>query len=100
MCGCTGAHSTQGRNTAAKLFLPRVQLIECSLQLFQLLARFTELAFRRQALVVSKVLGGFRDERAAILGGLGRCGGCWRASRRLRGACRGAQRRDSAAKKS
>ena len=66
---------TQERSTATKLSLPRVQLIECALQLFQLLPGFTEFALRCQALVVGKVFGGFRDERVAILCGLGRRGG-------------------------
>src|ERR1700683_4329508 len=87
-------------NRAAKLFLLRVQLIECALQLFQFLAGFTKLAFGRQSLVVGKVFGGFRDERAAILCRLGRRGGCRSASGRLSSGCRGAQRRSSAAKKS
>ncbi len=43
---------SQERSTAASLFLACVQLVERALQFFQLLSGFTELAFRRQALVV------------------------------------------------
>jgi hypothetical protein len=64
-----GDFESKERNAAARLFLARVQLVECALQLFQLLSGFTEFAFRRQALVVGKVFGGFRDERAAIFYG-------------------------------
>ena len=48
------------------LSLACVQLVECALQLFKLLSSLTEFALRRQALVVSKVFGGFRYERAEI----------------------------------
>jgi len=81
--------------TAARLSLARVQLVECALQLFKLLSSLAELSFRRQALVVGKIFGGFRDERIEIdirrrLGRrLRRCGGYWRARRRLRGDCSG-----------
>jgi len=47
---------------AARLFLPRVQPFKGTLQLFQLLPSFTELAFRGQALVVGEIFGGFCDE--------------------------------------
>src|SRR3984957_20880093 len=83
--------------TASRLFLRRVQLVECAFQCFKLLSSLAKFAFRGQPLVVGKIFGGFRDERAAILCGLGRRGGCGCASRRL---WRGAQRRHSCAKKS
>jgi hypothetical protein len=54
--------------------LTRVQLVECALQLFKLLPGLAELAFRRQALVVGNVFGGFRDERVEIRCGLGDAG--------------------------
>ena len=56
-------------STAARLSLTRVQFVECALQLLKLLSSFPELAFGRQALVVGKVFGGFRDQR--VRGGLG-----------------------------
>ena len=43
-----------------------IQFVEGALQLCQLLSRLAELALRRQALVVGKVSGGFRDERVQI----------------------------------
>jgi hypothetical protein len=61
-----------------------VQLVECALQLFQLLSRLAELAFRREALVVRKVFGGLGDERIEIGRRLGSGGGCGGALRRLR----------------
>jgi hypothetical protein len=64
---------TYARSTAARLSLTRVQFVERALQLFKLLPCLAELAFRRQALVVGKVFGGFRDERVEIRCGLGRC---------------------------
>ena len=50
----------------ATLFLPRIQLSECVLQLFQFLSRLPELALGRKTLIVSKVFGGFRNQRVAI----------------------------------
>jgi hypothetical protein len=75
-----------GAKSAAqqRLSLTRVQLVECAFQLFQLLPSFTELAFGRQALVVGKVFGGFRDEHVEIRRGLRRRTGCRRATHRLR----------------
>jgi hypothetical protein len=58
-------------SAAARLLLARVQFVECALQLFKLLPSLPELAFRRQALIVGKVFGGFRDERVEIRCGLG-----------------------------
>ena len=52
--------------SAASLFWARVQFVEYPLQLFKLLPGLAELALRRQALVVGKVSGGFRDERVQI----------------------------------
>src|ERR1039458_10841416 len=83
-----GQGSSQDRGTAARLSLARVQFVECALQFFKLLSSLAELAFRRQALVVGKVFGGFRDERVKI-GGLGRRVGCRRASSRFRRDGRG-----------
>jgi hypothetical protein len=51
--------------------LTRVQLVECALQLFQLLPSLAEFTFRRQALVVGKVSGCFRNKRIEIRCGLG-----------------------------
>jgi hypothetical protein len=50
----------------ARLSLARVQLVECALQLFKLLSSLAELTFCRQALVVSKVFGGFRNQRVKV----------------------------------
>jgi hypothetical protein len=58
-------------STAARLSLTRVQLLQRALQLFKLLPSLAELAFRRQALVVGKVFGGFRDQRVEVRCGLG-----------------------------
>lgn len=52
--------------SAASLFWARVQFVEYPLQLFKLLPGLAELALRRQALIVGKVFGGFRDERVQI----------------------------------
>src|SRR5690349_5802456 len=71
-------------STTARLSWTRIQLVECALQLFKLLSSLAELAFRRQALVVGKVFGGFRDERVGIRCGLGRPGRRHCASHRLR----------------
>src|ERR1017187_1562200 len=90
---------SQEHSTTARLSLTRVQFVECALQLFKLLSSLAELAFRRQALVVGKVFGGFRDERAEIRWGLGRRGGSPCASLRFRGDCRCAHRRDRSTKK-
>src|SRR5712692_11107728 len=84
---------------AARLSLTRVQLVECTLQLFKLLPSLAELAFRRQALVVGKVFGGFRDEGVEVGCGPGRSGGCPCTLHRVRGDCRSAHRRDRSAKK-
>ena len=64
----------QERSTAARLSLAlaRVQLVECALQLFKLLSGLAEPAFRRQALIVGKVFGGFRDQSIDIRCGLRR----------------------------
>src|SRR5260370_21830121 len=88
----------QEHSPVVKSSLTRVQLVESALQLFKLLPRLAEFAFRRQALVVGKVFGGFRDERVEIRCGLRR-GGCRRAAYRLRGGSRRAHRRDRSAKK-
>ena len=64
------------RRPAARLSLTRVQFVECALQLFKLLSSLPELAFRRKALVVGKVFGGFPDEGVEIRCRLGRRGGC------------------------
>src|SRR5260370_38869604 len=85
---------SQERSTAARLSLTGVQLVDCALQLFKLRPRLAKLAFRRHALVVGKVFGGFCDERVQIRCGLGRGGGCRGGSRRLRWA----QRRRGSAK--
>ena len=58
-------------SAAARLFLARVQFVECALQLFQLLPSLAEFTFRRQALVVGKVSGCFRNKRIEIRSGLG-----------------------------
>jgi len=55
----------------SETILTCVQLVDCALQLFELLPSLAELAFRRQGAVVSKVFGGFRDERVEIRCGLG-----------------------------
>jgi hypothetical protein len=51
--------------------LTGVQLFDCALQFFRLLASLAELAFRRQALVVGKGFGSFHDECVEIRCGLG-----------------------------
>jgi hypothetical protein len=43
-----------------------IQLLDCALQLFKFLPSLAELAFRCQALVVGKVFGSLRDERAEV----------------------------------
>jgi hypothetical protein len=80
------------RREINRLSLARVQLVERALQLFKLLSSLAELAFRRQALVVGKVFGGFRDERVEI-----RCraGATRRMPARLAPAPRGLPRRSS-----
>src|SRR5208337_3483921 len=72
--------------------LARVQLVERTLQLFELLSGLAELAFRRKALVVGKVFGGFRDEPIEITSGLRGRNGCRCASVRLGGNGRGSRR--------
>jgi hypothetical protein len=47
---------------SVQLFLTRVQLIDCALKLFKLLSGLAKFAFRCEALIVGKVLSGFRDE--------------------------------------
>src|ERR1017187_4158790 len=91
---------SEERSTAASLSLACVQLVECTLQFFKLLSSLAKLAFRRQALVVGKIFGGFRDERVKIRRRLGRRlrrrRGCRRASHPLRGGYPGGPlRRDS-----
>ena len=43
---------TKNRSTVARLSMVRAQFVEGTLQLFKLLSRLAEFAFRRQALVV------------------------------------------------
>src|SRR5260370_11819850 len=88
---------SQERSTAARLSLTGVHLVDGALQLFELLPRLAKLAFRRQALVVGKVFGGFCDERVQIRCGLGRGGGC-RGCRSGSRWLRRAQRRGGSAK--
>ena len=47
-----------------------VQFVERTLQLFKLLSSLTQLALRRETLVVREIFGGMRDERVEILPGL------------------------------
>ncbi len=51
--------ANQERSTAARLSLPRVQLVDCALQLFKLLSSLAEFAFRGQPLIVGKIFSGF-----------------------------------------
>ena len=54
-----------------EIILTHGELVEGALQLFKLLSRLTELAFRRQVLVVGKVFRSFRDEFVEIVAGWG-----------------------------
>src|ERR1700676_5079271 len=90
---------SQEWSTAARLFLARIQLVECALQFFKLQSSLAELAVGCQALVVDKVFGGFGNERVEIRCGLGVCGGGRCASQRFRRHCGASQRRGRSAKK-
>ena len=59
------------RHRRRGLSLASVQLIERALELFKLLSRLAELAFRGEALVVGEVFGSFRDESVEVGSGLG-----------------------------
>lgn len=63
--------SELAKSTTATSSFPSVQLVEYALQLPKLLSSLAEFAFRRQALVVGQILGGFCDERVKIRCGLG-----------------------------
>src|SRR5260370_9534948 len=86
-------------STAARLSLTRVQLLECALQLFKLLSRLPELAFRSQTLVIGEVFGRFRDESVEVACRPRRSGQSSCVSSQLRRDEGGATRRNRPAKK-